>query len=241
MNSQTLAEHPFIQECFKDGLAASQALGVKKIIRVKPEYPRDPTEYEYFVLGVSSSAAQLLTICQDIEDSLTYLGTSNITSRMKKLGITKHRYIRHTIENFIVCSQSLYGRILYLIDSTFHLGNPDDQVIHRSIAGNVHVLMSPVANNLKKIKKCLEKYHFLRNEIIHHRSYDEDTLRQLEAFTILLSNGQHYQMHVKELSREIVAAKKREYAEFVRVVFQEIFSLLGSLKKEYDKRKKRLA
>jgi hypothetical protein len=241
VNTNTLAEHPFVQECFADGLAVDRAIGIKKIHKIKPEYPREPTEYEYYMIGVGASTAQLLEICQDIEDSLIYLGTSGLTTRMRKLGITKHRHIRYALENFIVRSQSLHGRVLFLIDATLHLGSPDDLVSHQLIAGNVHVQVSPLENDLKAIKKLMAKYQYVRNEVIHHRSYDEDDLRLLGMYTIVRKEDEKYALLTKILSRELVAKKRKEYTDFKDKIFGLIHSMFGNLKIEYDKRKKKLA
>jgi hypothetical protein len=235
-----LAKHPFIQICLEDGLSADKAIGTKKIFKVKPDCPRIPTEYEYYILSVSSAATQLLNIFQDLEDSLLYLNLRSDSILLKRLGITKHRYIRYSFENFIIRSQSLHGRILFLIDAVFHLGTPDDHVTHRLIAGNIHVQMSPVINDLKGIKKTLEKYLFQRNEVIHHRSYDEDDLRILEVFTIHQEINPKYKIHVKELSSKLLSNKVIEYSEFMNVIFRAINVLFGNLQKEYDKRKNRL-
>ena len=230
-----LGNHAFINHCFSDGIKVTKELGDLKPFSVLPSYKRKPFEEEYYQLAVSSSAATLLNACQQLTDSIQYLSSFSPSPKMKRHGITRQRHIQYTIENFIIRSQSTYDKLLVLVDAVFHLGNDDELINHQLIARNVHVRMTPVESQLRAIRKTMAKYQFVRNEIIHHGSFQEDDLRKLQGFSIIRESDSDGEFSIvfKSMTKNYLINKTVEYSEYVDFLFSGLYEIFIALDKVY--------
>lgn len=198
-------------------MAVDKLLGSSPL-RVAPNYDRDPDEHEYFLIGVAISMAEVLSLCEQLNQIPTLIGNHRQTSAMDKASINRHSLIVYHLENYIVRTQGLMDRVLKLVDSVFHLTNDPKNCRYDVVVQNVKVKVSDVSEPLKRLKKLLARYSGVRNEIVHHHSIKEDALRRLDMYFLL------------ERWEEISPREKR--AEFKDLIKETIFEILGFKKRE---------
>lgn len=128
-----LGNHPFTDRCFGDAQRVSNELEDSKPFKVEPAWKREPYEDEYYQLTVGSALATLLNACQQLTDSVLYLSAFTPSKRMKQHGVTRQRHVQYCIESYIVRVQSIYDKLLVLVDAVFHLGNANESIGHNSI------------------------------------------------------------------------------------------------------------
>lgn len=235
-----LANHPFVKYVFHDAVritAAIQAPG--SAFKVDAEYKRDPTQAEFYCISTGSSLAQLIGICQQMEHSILYFSSFTPTEKMKKNGITRQSHLLYCIENYIIRTQSMYDRVLRLVDKAFCLYNPSHLISHELIISNIHIRHSSIPSKLKSIRKSIKGYYRDRNEIMHEREYLENDLRRLEAYTILATdepyrNDKYFKLEIKDLIRQIVKGKTKTFTSVNKNAFNAISELFDELMKKYQ-------
>jgi hypothetical protein len=159
---------------------------------------------------------------------------------MKRSRITRQAHLLYCVENYIVRTQSLYDRLLKLIDAVFEIYNPTRRISHDLIVGNSHVRHSAIPDALKVLKKILDPYRHDRNTIVHERQFLEDDIRRLEAYTILLTSEGPLQGNVdlleetKSLAKQVVRDKTKEFAKVNHDSFVAMGKLFDHLNKEYE-------
>lgn len=234
-----LGNHPFVKYVFHDAVrvtAAIQAPG--SAFKADAEFKRDPTQAEFYCISTGSSLAHLLSICQQMEHSILYFSAFTPTEKMKKIGITKQSHLLYCIENYIIRTQSMYDRVLRLVDKAFCLYNPSHLISHELIMGNIHIRSSSIHSKLKSIRKSIKGYYRDRNEIMHERQYLEDDLRRLEAYSILSTdepykNDKYFKLEIKDLTRQIVKGKTNTFTSVNKNAFNAIAKLFDDLMKKY--------
>ena len=160
-----LGNHPFTEKCFDDALRVSRELGDSKPFKIEPSWKHEPYEEEYYQLTVGSSLATLLSACQQLTDSVLYLSAFTPSRQMKQQGVTRQRHVQFCTESYIVRAQSIYDKLLVLVDAVFHLGIADECIGHNLIVTNIHVRMSGIDEKLKAMNKVQNKYRHSRNTI----------------------------------------------------------------------------
>jgi len=156
---------------------------------------------------------------------------------MKKEGITKQNHLIYCIENYIIRTQSMYDRLLRLVDKVFELYNPSHMISHELITSNSHLLHSPILNKLKTLRKLIKKYYYDdRNRIIHEQQFLEDDIRALEIMTLLTSEDffKGQQHLIKKAERQVVKNKTVEFSKFNHDVFVILGDIFNLLKEKYE-------
>ncbi|MDD5327792.1 MAG: Cthe_2314 family HEPN domain-containing protein [Phycisphaerae bacterium] len=239
-----LVNHPFALSALHYG--ARIKFTIEKphsLLKAEAKLKRSPSKAEYYCLSVASSLAHILTICQQLEHSVLYFSSFSPTPKMKKAGIAKQNHLLYCIENYIVRTQSMYDRLLKLIDCVFELYNPSHRICHDLIMNNSHVQHSSIPNKLRKLRKSIKDYYYERNVIIHERQFLEDNIRKLEAYTILSTSkgplkGQRWLIEdIKDLARQIVKNKTEEFSKVNRNSFIILGDIFDHLNKEYKNKR----
>lgn len=250
---QSITEHPFTQKGFKHGLDVTQSLEAGSALSLHPKFKRDLDEYEFYILRVSHALAHLLTVCEQLHHAVLYLSAFTPTKRMKNFGISRYTNLHYNIENYLIRTQSAYDRLLILVDTVFHLANDPHYISHESILTNLHVKRTNISDKMRKLRKLLRKYQFVRNTIIHHESYQEEELRTLEMCHVLQRSSIEFEgqddARVKFLAknleryktREYVKAKMEEFDKFNEKIFDKIKDVFDDLQVEYESRLKYIA
>ena len=239
--SNALNNHPFAS------LALFYSFRILKVIekphsilKTQAEYKRAPSKAEYYCLSVAKTLAHVLSICQQLEHSVLYFSSFSPTQKMKKANITKQSHLLYCIENYIIRTQSMYDRLLVLVDRVFELYNPSHRISHELIISNTHIRHSSIPTKLKKMRKCISDYYRDRNMIIHEQGYLEENLRELEAYTIL-SNSEGFLKGQPDLIEEIkylamqgIKNKTKEFSKVNHDSFVILGGIFNHLKKEYE-------
>ena len=157
---------------------------------------------------------------------------------MKRAGINRQKHIVFHVESYIIRVQSLFDRVLKLVDAVFHLLNDAKNCRPHVILKNIKVKHhEPVLRSIKKLEKLLDRYASQRNEVIHAGSFQEDRLRVLELYYVLenaerlggrtLPRG--YAGRRNEMAREIVREKKSEFTVFNAELAAALIEVLNAL------------
>jgi len=238
---QTLSHHPFASSALHYSVRIKAAIVQRgTVLRAEAKYKRLPSKAEYYCLMVGTDLANVLTICQQLEHSILYFSSFSPTRKMRKAGITRQAHLLYCIENYIVRSQSLYDRLLKLVDAVFEIYNPSRRISHELIVGNSHVRHSRIPNALKVLSKALEPYRRERNVIIHERQFLEDDIRELEAYTILVTSdgpckGERALMgRVGFLVKQVVKDKMKEFSKVNHDSFVALGEIFNHLNKQYE-------
>lgn len=146
-----LVEHSFVKSVFDDCIKISKSLTEKgSLFKIKAKYKRNLKEVEWYCQAVASALAHLLNLCQQLEHSILYFSSFSPTERMKKAGISRATHLLYSVENYIIKTQSVYDRMLILINNVFDVGNQENTLTHELIVTNAHVKYKGLPNKLKK-------------------------------------------------------------------------------------------
>jgi hypothetical protein len=238
-----LREHSFVDEVFRKAIIVQKSLGDKSLIKVEPNYQRDPDEHEFFLIRVGSCVAELITCCDQLSHIPLYLGNHRQTPSMMRAGINRHAQIVYHIESYIIRTQGLYDRVLKLVDATFHLLNAPRACRADVVLQNLKVKRTKVPAATKRLEKLLSRYSKVRNEVVHHHSVKDDELRRLEMYGLyeqrqragILSGHRNISAVKRELTQNILRDKKREFAEFNQELADAIIEVIDSLAPCYKK------
>jgi hypothetical protein len=239
-----LSDHPFASSALHYGVRIAAVIEKHlSVLKTRAEFKRLPSRAEYYCLSVARTLSHVLAICQQLEHSVLYFSSFSPTQKMKKSGITKQSYLLYCIENYIVRTQSMYDRLLRLVDNVFELYNPSHMISHELIINNSHIKHSSIPNKLKELRKVIKNYYFDRNMIIHEQQFLEDKLRELEGYTILstsegpLKGQQALIEEINYLARQVVKDKTKEFSKVNHDSFIIIGDIFNHMKKEYENKR----
>jgi len=216
-----LLKHPFVEEVFKKGAEVTKEIGEPNGFKVGAKLKRDPSEEEFYCLQVGHCLAHLLTVVQQMEHTILFMSNFSPSKKMKMAGVNRHTHLLWSIENYIVRTQSVYDRLLILVDRLFHIQNQPNRITHESIVTNTHISRTEIPAFLKPVKKSVKKYYNDRNTFVHQASYLEDELRRIEAYCIMSSNpdfsDEVAEDIIEELKWSIRQFLKKRQREFSRI------------------------
>lgn len=232
--------HPLVRSALAKGVEVDASLGGSPS-KLASNYDRKPDEHEYFLIDVAAAMANLLTLCQQLDQIPILIGSHRQASTMDKADINRHSLIVYHLENYIIRTQGLLDRVLKLVNSAFHLTNSPQNCRFTVVVQNVKVQVSDVDAPLKTLNKLLARYAGVRNEIVHHHSIKEDALRRLDMYFLLDQWGKLSEedrpVDVKELIKdtifEVLWFKKRELIAFNDEIATAVSLILDKLASYY--------
>lgn len=215
--------------------------------KVEAKHKRTPTEREYYCLELGHCISHLLTVIQQLEHTVLYMGNFSPSEKMKQSSISRHSHLLWSTENYLIRTQTSYDRLLIVIDRLFNLQNEPQFISHESIVTNVHIKRTRIPSLLKTVRKSIKKYYHDRNTIIHQRSFLEDNLHAIEAYTILTSvedqeysETEHLKEDLKWNIRDYVKKKKREFTRINYNLLKSLAPLFDEAHKIYERKYKQL-
>ena len=242
MAARSLTQHSLVSTSLRKAIAVQQSLGDKAVMKTKPDYSREPDEHEFFLLGVGTALAEVLTTFEHLTYLPVFLANYSPTPAMERKGINRHKHLTYHIESYLVRTQGVLDRILKLVDAIFHLLNDPKQCREAVILNNQKVKRTKIPNIIKNLRKLLSRYSADRNQIVHHHSVTNDELRRLEMLyiysDILTKEGDPDIGNVKELRREltskVVQSKKREFSAFNIDLEEALNAVFDSLEHHFN-------
>ncbi len=154
----SLSKHPFVDEVYKKGIAIKKEIEWPNGFKVGVKGKRDPFEEEFYCLRLGFNLAHLLTVVKQMEDTVYYMSNFSPTDAMKKAGIDRSSHLLWSVENYIIRTQTVYDRLLILIDRLFNIQNQSNRISHESIVTNSHISRTEIPNALKPVKSAIKKY-----------------------------------------------------------------------------------
>lgn len=245
MISKQLFEHEFSSLAIKEAFNVVNVAGDKNLFKAEAGFNRELTEYEYYLIAVGSCLSHLISSCQELQNAVFYLASFTPSPRMKKKGITKFSHLHYNIENYLIRTQILNDRILFLVNAVYHLRIHPTEINYTDIINHSFIKNTNIEKPLKGLKKLLKKYQFIRISIVHYGSYQEEDLRTLEGFTYLLNDennplkydnpilAENLPNMAKELARKIVTDKTKEYTNYNKELFNSIKNIFDVLLVKY--------
>ena len=207
-------------------------------------------EYQFYIIRVGYSLAQLFTWVEQLDHAVFYLSDFSYDKKARQEGINRAKHLLYNIENYLIRLQSVYDRALQLTNNVFHLGIEESNIAHSVIVSNIKVARTDVKGLLKDLKKEVEKKAQERHAIVHRESHREEQLRRLELFYMFDKNSWDEKdtrtsfktlAHMRsQFLKTVVAEKKQEFSELNKAVFEKIEALLTGLHQHYDKERQRL-
>ncbi|MFH1033658.1 MAG: Cthe_2314 family HEPN domain-containing protein [Pseudomonadota bacterium] len=236
METRELLQHKFVERAFKYFSALPKDVHGKPLdIEFGDGDKID--EYQFYVLGVGSSIAHLLTLLEQLERAVILLNNFHYSSKVKKLGITRFHHLHYNIENYLIRLRSIIDRVLQLINTVFHLQLDESTVTFQIIIKNVKVERTPIKANLNDLRKFIESNTSERNAIVHRHSLVEPALRKLELLYLFdeekwRNNSKDKALSFKGLT-DMRSKILRDYLEAKRGTFfainNEVFSKISKL------------
>ncbi len=210
------------------------------VLKTKGEYKRTPSKAEYYCISVGTTLSHVLSICQQLEHSVLYFSSFSPTQKMKKASITRQAHLLYCIENYIIRTQSMYDRLLVLVDRVYELYNPSHRISHELIISNTHIHNSSIPSKLKALRKVIKDYYRDRNTIIHEHHFLEEDLRRLDIYTLLsdiedpLEELPDLKKAINPLAKQIIKNKTKEFSKVNHDSFVILGDIFNHLKKEYE-------
>jgi hypothetical protein len=238
-----LQMHRFAQKVLLKADEVVKLLGDRTPLKVHAEYSREPDEHEFFLIGVATAMAELLNCCNQLSQIPVLLGNHRQTSAMDKVGINRHSMIVYHVENYLIRTQSILDRTLKLVDAVFHLLNEPRNCRYEVVMKNVKVQVSDIPDPVKKLRRLLEQYTGVRNEIIHHHSIKEDDLRRLDWYFLMQRwekispTGKlcNLQERIKDNIFEILWFRKKELIAFNNEIAASLSLIFDRLTPYYSR------
>ncbi len=188
-------------------------------------------EHQFYLQRVGFCVAHTLTWCKQLNAANELLTNFDYS---KKLGPSRADHLIYNIENYLIRLNSVYDRVLHLINAVFHLGINEEHVFHGNVISNYKVQHKPdVVSHTKAIKKYLDKYSQIRHTLIHKNSLMDDKLNRIELFYLDDFKGAGWSdAKVRKLKifranylREYIVERKSEFS----VINAELASLMNAL------------
>ncbi|MGD0656976.1 MAG: Cthe_2314 family HEPN domain-containing protein [Syntrophorhabdales bacterium] len=241
-----LKENVLVKTVLNDG---REALADVKVKVTAIELPEDAEldEYQYYVHKVGFYLVHTLTWCKQLDLALEFMSNYDYGKRIQA---SRADHLIYNIENYLIRLNSVYDRVLQIVNAVFHLCINEESVGHTVIVSNYKVLHRPkIVRSIKAIQKFLHDYGQARHTLIHRHSWLDLRLREIELFYLSerTDTGQndewgkflkHYRANHL---REYLAEKKGEFAKVNADLGHLLDQLFTTLLEEYERQKRKLS
>jgi Cthe_2314-like HEPN len=250
--TMTLSDHDFTKLVLGDARPILAKYAPRRRDSLEPD-GGVPDEYEFYVWRVASAHAALISSMGRLSQSVLFLSAYRETKALDAAKVTRTDHLLFGIENFIIWTQTIYDRVLRLVDAVFHLMNDEQSLNHELLLNNLRVRRNAdVVSILKRVRKKARQYSQERNALVHHGTWQDDDARLLELATQLEESYKReggarppefeslYEVR-KEQTREVLGRKRRQFLSFIRELTELLDELLKKLTLPFQETKKNLA
>ena len=203
-------------------------------------------EFQFYVHNVGFYLTHCLTWCKQLDASVEFLLNYDYS---KKLNTNRADHLIYNIENYFIRLNSVYDRVLQIVNAVFHLCINEESVNHNVVISNLKVAhRSKIKSEIKSVNKFLSDYAQKRNTLIHKHSWRDVKLRKIELFYVTnieeLKLTQKEKINLKSFRarklKEYISEKKIEFNDINIGLYNKLNSLFSSLKPEYLRQKQRI-
>ncbi|MBW2647716.1 MAG: hypothetical protein JRE23_16385 [Deltaproteobacteria bacterium] len=240
-----LNDNKLVRAVLHDGRTAFEDLEVDA---AAIELPSDIelNEYQYYVQKVGFYIVHTLTWCKQLDLAIEFLSNYDYS---KKIEASRADHLIYNLENYLIRLNSVYDRVLQVVNAVFHLCVNEENVGHSVIVSNYKVQHRPeIFAHIKAVKKFLQEYEQARHTLIHKHSWLDFKLRRIELFYLQDLEGppesDAWKGNLKTFRanylRDYIAEKKAEFSKINEGLAELLDELLGALLDEYERQKHRL-
>jgi hypothetical protein len=147
-----------------------------------------------------------------------------------KSDISRADHLIYNIENYLIRLNSVYDRVLQLVNVVFHLCIREESISHAVVVSNYRVEHHPdIVKKIKAIRKYLDEYAQDRHTLIHKHSLIDEKLRRIELFYGPAADAPHHDKEFKAKLRYVRSRVLREYVTEKRIQFAAVNNRLADL------------
>jgi len=200
-------------------------------------------EYQYYVQTVGFYLVHTITWCRQLDLAIEFLSNFDYS---KNIDASRADHLIYNLENYLIRLNSVYDRVLQVVNAVFHLCISEENVSHSVIVSNYKVQHRKfIHSKIKGIQKYLKDYAQARHTLLHKHSYLDVKLRKIELFYLHdlkdIPEDDEWKNKLKVFRenylRDYIAEKKEEFYNVNRdlyIVLNELFDLLWE---EYERQK----
>ncbi|WP_417500071.1 Cthe_2314 family HEPN domain-containing protein [Methylophaga sp.] len=190
---------------------------------------------DFYIYNCSKALSALTSSVRKSKLSLSMLD-SEVIALVRLEDASKSSYIEYMVENCFIRIQSIYDRVLILVNRILNLGLANESISHNIMVTNDNVKIWGLDSSLKKINKSCNEFRFIRNTVIHHDRYNEEELNKLlliiDADHRLKEAGRESSFDEKEIeaaTSDYLEIKKSALDDYLEKILQNIESLYDEL------------
>ena len=242
MTTDNLISHNFFQQLNRDlEPFLKETKFSDKYIVDKNEI--EMSDLEHYIRYVSFYNIHLFQLCNQLERAVNLLSNFR-TDNKNEIGWGHH--LSYNIENYFIRLDSLYDRVLQLVNAIYNFGLTDNLVNKRSVTKKISTVdgYSELNNSLEMLNKVLKNYSDeKRNAIIHRHSYFDQQLDRIEMYyhpfyskEILedKDKAENFKQIRKEELSFYLRRKKKEFNETNQMCFEKLLLIFDDLEKQYS-------
>lgn len=201
-------------------------------------------EQQYYVQKVGFNLVHTLTWCKQLDLSIEFFSNFDYS---KKINASRADHLIYNLENYMIRVNSVYDRILQILNAVFHLCMSEEDVGHSVIISNYKIQHRPkIVSKTKAIQKYLKDYAQARHTLIHKHSWLDVKMRRIELFYLhdldSISKDKEWKDRLKSMRsvylRDFIADKKAEFMktnEDLAVLISDLFTeLSGEYKRQVE-------
>jgi len=176
---EILKANALVDAVMNDGRQAFADINVSATAIELPE-DIELDEYQYYIQRVGFYLTHTLTWCKQLDLALEFMSNFDYS---KRINSSRADHLIYNIENYFMRLNSVYDRVLQIVNAVFHLCINEENVSHGVVVSNYKVQHRPnIINKIKAIQKFLQDYAQTRHTLIHKHSWLDLGLRKIELF-----------------------------------------------------------
>ncbi len=235
---ESIHDHPFFTEASAESVAVQRKLGIGPFDDAEP--PVD--EYQFYVMRVGFTLAHTITWIEQLHQAVYFLSDFTYSKKQKEVGIQRSHHLFYNVENYLVRLNSVYDRLLHLVNTVFHLCVNEQSVQHTMIVSNLKVARTDIPKLLRAVRRTIDHKTQDRNDIVHRHSYADRDLRRLEVMYMHTAEtwggGQRFsfrqlQQIRSRLLKKAVDEKKAEFCSINKALIDALIPLFTALHGHY--------
>lgn len=202
-----------------------------------------PFRYEEkYAISVFLAISEVYQTLQKLNQAIIYLTNYRVTPSLKKEGINRFSHIEYHLENYFIRTQSVYDKMLVVLNEVFRLGNAEENCIPKTIFTDSRLQGNRIISLMKDLRKILNKFRGPRDEIIHRiRYYREDKLARVGNLYIIGESDiksispADFKIMRTIITNEYLKNKKRELNKTNNAILNIIEKIFDEVVIEFDK------
>jgi len=234
-----LRDHPMMLALGRDAAALIREVFLD---RGSLDPVRELRSHEVYVGDVLQASDELVIICDQLDCGIAWLsGYSKKHMRDGQL-ITRADYIAFQVENVYLRTTSVVDRALILTNCVLGLGLTKSQCRWKRVLKSKEVKSTSAETALRQLDSAVDPFRTPRNVIAHHGRYSDESLRQLEMFSILEKSPdtesrdiiERYSGHFRICANQYVHMRRSELSPVVGLVQEAVSGLFDALLLPYE-------